>query len=46
MYPSVRTGLGRQFIDWPISAECRNAAAGYKTNGQQLFYPDANDPNA
>jgi PBP superfamily domain len=41
-HPSVKKDLGQQFIDWLISAEC----AGYKINGQQLFYPDANDPNA
>jgi tungstate transport system substrate-binding protein len=45
-YASVRKGFGQQFIDWLISAECQNAIAGYKINGQQLFYPNANDPDA
>jgi tungstate transport system substrate-binding protein len=45
-YPSVKKDLGQQFIDWLISAECQNAIAKYKINSQQLFYPDANDPNA
>jgi tungstate transport system substrate-binding protein len=45
-YPSVKKDLGQQFIDWLISPEGQNAVAGYKINGQQLFYPNANDPNA
>jgi tungstate transport system substrate-binding protein len=45
-YPSVKKDLGQQFIDWLISAEGQQVIAGYKINGQQLFYPNANDPNA
>jgi tungstate transport system substrate-binding protein len=45
-HPSVKKDLGQQFIDWLISAEGQNAIARYKINGQQLFYPNANDPNA
>jgi tungstate transport system substrate-binding protein len=45
-YPSVKKDLGQQFIDWLISPEGQNVVAGYKINGQQLFYPNANDPNA
>ena len=45
-YPSVKKDLGQQFIDWLISAEGQKAIAGYKINGQQLFYPNADDPNA
>jgi tungstate transport system substrate-binding protein len=44
--PSVREALGQQFIDWLVSPEGQNAIAGYKINGQQLFYPNANDPDA
>jgi hypothetical protein len=44
-HPSVKRDLGQQFIDWLISAEGQNAIAGYKINGQQLFYPSANDPS-
>jgi len=44
--PSVKEDLGQQFIDWLISAEGQKVIAGYKINGQQLFYPNANDPNA
>ena len=45
-HPNVKKELGQQFIDWLISPEGQHAIAGYKINGQQLFYPNANDPNA
>ncbi|MGA2943957.1 MAG: extracellular solute-binding protein [Xanthobacteraceae bacterium] len=45
-YPSVKKDLGQQFIDWLISPEGQNVIGGYKINGRQLFYPNANDPNA
>jgi tungstate transport system substrate-binding protein len=45
-HPTVKTELGQQFIDWLISPEGQKAIAGYKINDQQLFYPNANDPNA
>jgi tungstate transport system substrate-binding protein len=45
-HPHVKQDLGQQFIDWLISAEGQKFIAGYKINGQQLFYPNANDPNA
>ena len=44
--PSVKKDLGRQFIDWLISPEGQKVIAGYKINGQQLLYPNENDPNA
>lgn len=42
----VKRELGQQFIDWLISPEGQKAIADYKINGEQLFYPNANDPNA
>ena len=45
-HPGVRRDLGQQFIDWLVSAEGQNAIAGYKINGRQLFYPNADDPSA
>ncbi len=45
-HPQVKKDAGQRFIDFLISPEGQNAIAGYKINGQQLFYPDANDPNA
>jgi len=43
--PNVKKDLGQQFIDWLVSPEGQKVIAGYKINGQQLFYPNANDPN-
>jgi tungstate transport system substrate-binding protein len=45
-HPNVKKEFGQQFINWLISAEGQKTIAGYKINGQQLFYPNANDPNA
>jgi len=45
-HPSVKAELGQQFIDWLISPEGQAAIAGYKINGEQLFYPNAGDPDA
>jgi tungstate transport system substrate-binding protein len=45
-HPNVKQEFGQQFIDWLISAEGQSAIADYKINGQQLFYPNARDPNA
>jgi tungstate transport system substrate-binding protein len=42
----VKKELGQQFINWLISPEGQKAIAGYKINGEQLFYPNADDPNA
>ena len=42
----VKKELGQQFIDWLVSAEGQEAIADYKINGEQLFYPNANDPGA
>jgi tungstate transport system substrate-binding protein len=45
-HPSVKAELGQAFIDWLISPAGQNAIAGYKIDGQQLFFPDANVPGA
>ena len=45
-YPSVKKELGQLFIDWLVSSEGQKAISDYKINGEQLFYPNANDPNA
>ena len=45
-HPTVKAVAGQRFIDWLISAEGQSAIAGYKIDGQQLFYPNASDPNA
>jgi tungstate transport system substrate-binding protein len=45
-HPNVKKELGQQFIDYLISPEGQKAIANYKINGEQLFYPNANDHNA
>ena len=45
-HPNVKKELGQQFIDWLVSAEGQKAIADYKINGEQLFYPNANDSGA
>ena len=45
-HPNVKADLGQQFIDFLVSPEGQKDIADYKINGQQLFYPNANDPNA
>ncbi len=45
-YPSVKRDLGQAFVDWLISPEGQAAIAGYKIDGQQLFFPDAEKKGA
>jgi tungstate transport system substrate-binding protein len=45
-YPTVKQDLGQQFIDWLISPEGQRRIGSYKINGEQLFFPNATDPNA
>jgi len=45
-HPNVKKELGQQFIDYLISPEGQKDIANYKINGEQLFYPNANDPSA
>ena len=45
-HPSVKQALGQRFIDYLISPAGQSDIAHYQVEGQQLFYPDANDPNA
>ena len=45
-HPNVKKDLGQAFIDWLVSADGQKAIADYKINGEQLFYPNADDPNA
>jgi tungstate transport system substrate-binding protein len=40
-YPTVKKDLGQQFIGWLISVEGQRDIAGFKINGEQLFYPNA-----
>ena len=45
-HANVKKDLGQQFIDWLVSPEGQKAIADYKINGEQLFYPNANDHSA
>jgi tungstate transport system substrate-binding protein len=45
-HPHVKKELGEAFIDWLVSPEGQRAIADYKVGGEQLFYPNANDPSA
>ena len=45
-HPNVKKDLGQQFIDYLISPEGQKDIANYKINGEQLFYPNAQDPGA
>ncbi len=40
-YPHVKKEDGQAFIDWLISPEGQATIAGYKIEGQQLFFPNA-----
>lgn len=36
----VKQEMGRQFIDWIVSAEGQKAIADYRIGGEQLFFPN------
>ncbi|BBO07784.1 MULTISPECIES: substrate-binding domain-containing protein [Bradyrhizobium] len=40
-FPNVKKDLAQTFIDWLTSPEGQTAIAGYKVDGQQLFFPNA-----
>ena len=40
-FPHIKAHDGEAFIDWLISPEGQRAIAGYRIDGQQVFYPDA-----
>ena len=45
-HPNVKKDLGQAFIDWLVSPEGQDAIAGYKIGGEQLFFPNAAQPDA
>jgi tungstate transport system substrate-binding protein len=45
-HPQVKKELGQAFIDWLVSPAGQKAIADYKIDGQQLFFPNANEPGA
>ncbi len=40
-HPHVKATQGQAFVDWLISDEGQAAIAGFKIDGQQLFFPNA-----
>ena len=40
-HASVKKEMGRKFIDWLVSTQGQNTIAGYRIDGQQLFFPNA-----
>ena len=45
-HPNVKKQDGQAFIDWLVSPAGQQAIAGYKIDGQQLFFPNATVPGA
>jgi tungstate transport system substrate-binding protein len=45
-HPNVQKDLGQRFIDYLISPDGQKDIANYKIDGEQLFYPNANDHSA
>jgi tungstate transport system substrate-binding protein len=43
-FPDVKKDLGQIFIDWLISPEGQATIAGFKIDGQQVFFPNADKP--
>lgn len=43
-HPSVKEADGQAFIDWLVSPAGQKAIADYKIDGQQLFFPNAEQP--
>jgi tungstate transport system substrate-binding protein len=40
-HPHVRADAAQQFVDWVTSPAGQAAIAGYRINGEQLFFPNA-----
>lgn len=45
-HPHVKTAMGQAFIDWLVSPEGQQAIAGFKIDGEQLFFPNAGPSTA
>jgi len=45
-HPSVKVEWGQAFIDWLTSASGQQTIAGYKINGEQLFFPNYKPPSS
>lgn len=45
-HPAVKKKMGQRFIDWLVSSEGQQAIAAYRINGEQAFFPNAEQPGA
>ena len=43
-HPHVKAADARRFVEWLVSPAGQGAVAGYKINGEQLFFPNADRP--
>ncbi len=43
-HPHVKAADGQRFIDWLVSPAGQSAIAGFRINGEQLFFPNADKP--
>ncbi|MBL8482626.1 MAG: extracellular solute-binding protein [Rhodocyclaceae bacterium] len=43
-HPQVKQQAGQKFLDWVMSTAGQQAIAGYRIDGQQLFFPNATKP--
>jgi tungstate transport system substrate-binding protein len=44
--PNVKAQLAQEFVDWLVSPDGQKTIADYNIDGEELFYPDANEPGA
>jgi tungstate transport system substrate-binding protein len=42
----IQKDKGAWYIDWLVSPEGQKSIGNYKIDGEQLFYPNADDSNA
>ncbi|HEY0877129.1 MAG TPA: substrate-binding domain-containing protein, partial [Zeimonas sp.] len=42
-HAQVKKEAAMKFVDWLVSEKGQQTIAGYKVNGEQLFFPNAND---
>ncbi len=40
-FPHVKKAQGQEFIGWLISKSGQDVIASYKSDGEQLFFPNA-----
>ncbi len=45
-HPDIKRVEGHMFVDWIVSPEGQKTIASYKIGGEQLFYPNADQPGA